>query len=58
MVNVELTDVDWLEVTVFAVVLAVYRIGISKAPVDNLTFVAVGDRELGIPEFNFSRSTD
>ena len=58
MVNVELTDVDWLEVTVFAVVLTVYRIGIPEAPVDNLTFVAVGDGKLGIPEFNFSRSTD
>ena len=42
MVDVELTDVCWLEATVFAVVLTVYRVRISEASIDCVAFISTG----------------
>ena len=42
MVDVELTDVLWLEATVFALVLTVYRVGIPEASIDCVAFISTG----------------
>jgi hypothetical protein len=41
VVDVELTDMFWLEATVFALVLTVYRIGIPETSIDCVAFVFV-----------------
>lgn len=63
MVHVELTDVDWLEVAVLAVVLLVDCVGVltlnDVASVNRKASESTGScRHPCVPEFNFSRATD
>jgi len=63
VVNVELTDVNWLEVAVLTVIFLVDCIGIDKFivgfDVDSLALVSSSKfGPFGISKFDFSRTTD
>jgi hypothetical protein len=63
VVNVELTNVDWLEVTVFTVVFLVDCVRVSVLVdgflVDSLTLVASTKGScFGVSKFDFGRATD
>ena len=63
MIDVELTDVDWLEATVFTVIFLVDCIRVKEFvigfDVNSLALVSPSKvSSLGISKFDFSRTTD